>query len=29
MDTFRRAFQRQVGVTPATYRRRFGVAHER
>ncbi|MFT9115131.1 MAG: helix-turn-helix domain-containing protein [Acetobacter malorum] len=29
IDTFRRAFQRQVGVTPATYRRRFGVAHER
>ncbi|MFT8670338.1 GlxA family transcriptional regulator [Acetobacter orientalis] len=29
IDTFRRAFQRQVGVTPATYRRRFGVAHSR
>jgi transcriptional regulator GlxA family with amidase domain len=26
IDTFRRAFQRQVGVTPAEYRRRYEVA---
>ncbi|WP_419728389.1 GlxA family transcriptional regulator [Lichenicola sp.] len=28
IDTFRRAFQRQLGVTPAEYRRRFeGIGH--
>jgi AraC-like DNA-binding protein len=26
IDTFRRAFQRQVGVTPAEYRRRYELA---
>jgi transcriptional regulator GlxA family with amidase domain len=25
-DTLRRAFQRQVGITPAEYRKRFGAA---
>ncbi len=25
-DTLRRAFQRQVGITPAKYRKRFGAA---
>ncbi|WP_395494611.1 GlxA family transcriptional regulator [Acetobacter sp. KSO5] len=28
IDTFRRAFQRQTGVTPAVYRRRFGGMDE-
>jgi len=28
IDTFRRAFQRQVGVTPAEYRRRYRAADE-
>jgi AraC-like DNA-binding protein len=25
VDTFRRTFQRQVGITPAEYRRRYEV----